>query len=266
MSNTMEPEHLTEEQLVLHFYGEDGEALAAERHLGDCPECREVYASLERVLAALDSVPVPERGEDYGGEVWRRVAPLLPQRRRWAGFEIPRFDWRWSAAAVAMAGLLVAAFYAGREYPQAGPARQTTAGVASDPQLGERVLLVAMGEYLERSQMVLTELANEEAKGKVDISPEKDRAADLVSEGRLYRQTAEHTGDAAVAATLDEVDRVLLDVARGPSEITPAELETLRRRLKDEGILFKIRVMNSQVRTRQINDAAPGPAHGRRAL
>ena len=261
----MEPEHLTEEELVLHFYGEEGEALAAERHLGDCAECREAYACLERVLSALDRAPVPDRDAEYGAEVWRRVEPLLPARRR---FEWPRWDWRWAAAATAMAGLMVAAFYAGRHYPQLSPARETGApAIASgDPQLGERVLLVAMGEYLERSQMVLTELANEEANGKTDISAEQERAADLVSEGRLYRQTAEHTGDTTVAATLDEVDRVLLDVARGPSEIGPGELQTLRQRLKDEGILFKIRVMDSQVRTRQIHDAAVGEETGRRAL
>lgn len=58
--------HLTEEQLVLHYYGEEGDALTAERHLDDCQECREIYSSLQRVLNVVDSLPVPERSPEYG--------------------------------------------------------------------------------------------------------------------------------------------------------------------------------------------------------
>ena len=160
-----------------------------------------------------------------------------------------------------MAGLLAAAFYTGRHYPQSAPFRPAAVTAAADPQVGERVLLVAVGNYLERSQMVLIELANADPKGKLDISNEQERAADLVSESRLYRQTAEHTGNAAVAGTLDEIDRVLLDIARGPSEVSPTELEHLRERLKAEGILFKIRIVGSTVRERQ--KATPGAAAGK---
>ncbi len=265
--------HLTEEQLVLHYYGEEGEALTAERHLEDCQECRELFGSLQRVLNVVDSLPVPERGAEYGGEVWRRISPAIPARRKWLGALVPSFEWRWAAAAAAMAGLLLAAFYAGR-HSQPGLPVQTagkTAGktavtAASDPQVGERVLLVAVGDYLERSQMVLIELANASPKGKLDISFEQERAADLVNESRLYRQTAEHTGNSTLAGTLDEIDRVLLDIANGPSEVSSTELENLRQRLKSEGILFKIRVLGSKVRTPEGKNAPPAADRGKRAL
>jgi hypothetical protein len=272
--------HLTEEQLVLHYYGEEGDSLGAERHLEECPGCREIFSSMQRVLNVVDSLPVPDRGPEYGAEVWRRVSPAIPARRRLFGMPLgaflPSYPWRWAATTAAMAGLLMAAFYAGRQYPGAivQPGRQgvTTASNTQigDPQAGERVLLVAVGNYLERSQMVLIELANASPKGKLDISFEQERAADLVSESRLYRQTAEHTGNTTLAGTLDEVDRVLLDIAHGPSEVSSAELESLRQRLKAEGILFKIRVLGSKVRTQEGKDApsaASRPqATGRRAL
>ena len=260
--------HLTEEELVLHYYGEVAESLQAERHLEECEGCRELYASIERVLYTVDAMPVPERNADYGAEVWRRIAPAIPRRRNFFAGWLPTLEWRWAAAGLAMAALLVVAFYAGRNYPQPGSRRVTPATTAAltDPQVHERVLLVAVGAYLERSHMVLSELANTDAKGKLDISAEQERAADLVSEGRLYRQTAELIGDSAVAGTLDEIDRVLLDVAHGPSEVSSAELEGLQQRLNSEGILFKIRVLGSKVRTEQINDAAPGVNSGRRAL
>jgi hypothetical protein len=264
--------HLTEEELVLHYYGDGAESLTADRHLEDCQECRELYASIERVLYAVDAMPVPERGEDYGAQVWRRISPAIPRRRGFFAGRLPSFEWRWAAAGVAMAGLLVAAFYTGRNYPEQAqqngshPAMAVTTASSNDPQVRERVLLVAVGAYLERSHMVLSELANADAKGKVDISAQQERASDLVNESRLYRQTAELTGDSAVAGTLDEIDRVLLDIAHGPSEVRPTELEDLRQRLNSEGILFKIRVLGSKVRTEQIKDAAPGANSGRRAL
>src|SRR5580692_10634312 len=105
--------HLTEEQLILHYYGEEGDALSSERHLEECPECRDLYGSLQRVLNVVDSVPIPERGPEYGAEVWRRIEHRVPARRRW----LPAFEWRWAAAAAAMAGLLIAAFIAGGRYP-----------------------------------------------------------------------------------------------------------------------------------------------------
>jgi hypothetical protein len=153
------------------------------------------------------------------------------------------------AAGAAFAGLLVAAFLAGRFYPQTRKPQEMAS--AADPQLGERVLLVAVGDYLERSQMVLIELTNAHPHGALDITSQQERAGDLVSESRLYRQTAEHTGDSAVAGVLEELDRVLLDITHAPSRITPIELEGLRQRLEAEGILFKIRVMGSNVRNQE---------------
>jgi hypothetical protein len=236
--------HLTEEQLILHYYSEEGDALAAEQHLDECAECRSLYGSLQRVLNVVDSIPVPERGADYGAQVWHRIQPAVPARRwRWR----PLLDWRLAVAGVAMAGLLAGAFVIGRLYPAGQQARPMAKVVMADPQHREQVLMVAMGDYLERSQLVLVELANATPKGKLDISTEQERAADLVSDSHLYRQTAEHTGDAAVANVLDEVDRVMVEIAQGPSEVTPAELENLQRRLEAEGILFKIRVLGSKV-------------------
>ncbi len=258
--------HLSEEQLILHYYGEEGDALTCEEHLEACPGCRELYGSLQRVLNVVDSLPVPERGPEYGAEVWRRIQQRVPSRRRW----LPAFEWRWAAASVAMAGLLIAAFIAGRYYPgiypQTAKNAPTQLTAAADPQAGERVLLVAVGDYLERSQMVLIELANADtdSKAKLDISAEQERAASLVSESRLYRQTAEHTGDTAVAGVLDDLDRVLLNIANGPSEVSPAELEDLRQKLKAEGILFKIRVLGSNVRTQE--KEKPNATGGRHTL
>ena len=236
--------HLSEEQLILHYYGEVGEALAVELHLEECGECRGLYQSVQRVLNVMDGLPVPNRSDDYGAQVWQRIAPQLPGiRQPWWFWPA---QWRFAAAAAVCAGLMVAAFFAGRTYTNLRPAQTLT---AADSQAGERVLLAAVGDYLDRSQMVLTELANANPNHALDISSEQERAGDLVMETRLYRQTAEHTGDTRIIAVLDELERVLVDIAHAPAQLTPPQLDELRQRLDADGLLFKIRVLGSNVRS-----------------
>jgi hypothetical protein len=113
----------------------------------------------------------------------------------------------------------------------------------------ERVLLVAVGDHLERSRMVLVELANAgaPAAGRLDISYEQKTAEDLLESNRLYRQTAATNGDVATAALLEELERVLLEIAHSPSEVSARQLEELRRQIEDRGILFKVKVFGSRV-------------------
>jgi len=63
-------------------------------------------------------------------------------------------------------------------------------------------------------------------------------------------------------ATADELERVLLDITHAPSRLSPGELEKLRQRLEAEGILFKIRVLGSNVRNQEEkgSEAAPRAA------
>jgi hypothetical protein len=239
--------HLTEEELVLYYYGEAGEAREIERHLHACETCREAYGGLQRVLNVVESYPVPECSENYGRQVWERLA-IAPRRFR-------RPSWRRWAAAVAMAALVVAAFLAGRYSPGPRPRQQA----ANPQQVRERILLVALGDHLDRSEMVLIELANADPRHGLDISDEQQRADALISENRLYRQTAARTGDTAVAGVLDELERVLLDIARGPSHLTPADLERIRQRIRVDGILFKVRVIGSTVERKE-ERAVPGAA------
>ena len=255
--------HLSEEQLILHYYGEEGETLTVERHLEECGDCRSAYGSLQRVLNVVDSLPVPDRAADYGARVWQRIERRIPGRRRLFDFPAP---WRWAAASAAFAVLLVAAFFAGRWYPPHTRDATQLAGVPVDSQAPERILLVAVGDYLERSQMVLIELANANPRHPLDITDQQERAADLVSESRLYRQTAVHTGDTNVANVLDDLDRVLLEIAHAPSRLSPEQVEDFRRRLQADGILFKIRVLGSNVRNQEEAGPEAMPRGARQTL
>jgi hypothetical protein len=235
--------HPSEEDLILHYYSEAADAILVEHHLAECGSCESLYKSLEVTLAGMDALTVPERGPGYESRVWARLEPALARRRFWLGLPM----WRWEAAGAAFAVLLVLAFVAGR----------TSAPVARPVPLDnnfsseERALLTAVGNHLERSQIMLTELANASAAGPLDISFEQERATNLLGENRLYRQSAAGAGDAMVAGVLDELERVLLEIEHAPSKISPAELDELRLRLRAEGILFKLRVLGSNVRSQE---------------
>jgi len=247
--------HVTEEQLVAYRDGEPEGREAITAHLRECPTCREELLRIEAVFTALDAMPVPDPGEDYERRVWQRLAPKLPEKQSgwWGGF----FEPRRLMALGAVAAMVVAAFLLGRNFRPAGPA----AGVADAGKIRERVLVVVVGDHLGRSEMVLMELTNAEPKkGRklVDISSERKRAEDLVEENRLYRQTALQEGDAAMASTLEELERVLLDIANSPDEVTPAQFESLQKRIESKGILFKVRVINQDLRARQ-KTGTPSP-------
>ena len=241
--------HIGEEQLVLFYYGESAEAAQIESHLKECEACRDEFRALQLVLNTVDSAPVPERGAEYGSQVWKRIENRITRRRR-------RSFMHWWIWAPAMTVLMIGAFLAGRvSNRQQGASGSATVAVTNqqnNQQIRERILLVAVGDHLERSQMVLAELSNApEGKGKLDISDERQMAADLLDDNRLYRQTATSTGDKGVASVLDDLENVLMEIAHSPSEVSNTQLNDLRRQIEDRGLLFKVRVLGSQVREQE---------------
>jgi hypothetical protein len=202
-------------------------------------------------------VESPALGEDFEAEVWRRLVPHLESappesfwQRFFAGFRASRF-WVPAGAVVAVSVLVVGAFLAGRFWPgRLRPQHEVQVQPVS-AQLRERILLVAVGDHLERSQMVLVELVNTNPQRTVDISAERQRAEDLVAPNRLYRLTAERAGETSVANLLDELERTLIEIAHSPSSLSSPEFEDLRRRVEAQGILFRVRVVDSQVHARE---------------
>lgn len=239
--------HLSDQDLAFLVPGEEPDG-ATGAHLAECPACRSRRTILERMIGLVSSSErVPERGAGYGRDVWARLSPNLPERRRtaWPAFLAPG---RLAFAGI-LALVLLATFLAGRfwQIPQPVP---LSAGVR------ERILVVALGEHLERSQAVLIEIVNAPRESGLDVTSEQQRANELLADNRLYRQTASRGEDAAVTSVLEELERLLLDVARGPSKLTPDDLASLRQRIEQKGVLFRVRVIGANLRER---GGEPGP-------
>ena len=250
--------HPTEEQLILHHYGEASATNEVGEHLAVCESCRANYQALRRVLAAVETLPVPERTERYGAEVWRQVRPQLakPSGLRESSFW-HLFPWpRWAVAG-ALGLLVLGAFLAGRFWPQ--PQTKPATAIAQSQPLSagarERVLLTEIGDHLERSQLALIELINSKTNGAVDITVEQVLARELTAVNRLFRRAATDAGEPGLASVLEELELVLVEVANGPARLSGDEFAALRERIDTDGLLFKVKVLGAQVRSRE-RDAA----------
>lgn len=244
----MDMTHLPEDDLVLHYYGELPEADESRvaGHLRSCAQCHADYRRLQQLLAAVpeSALSGPELPPHFERTVWARLEPALPPASRgWLSWMLSPARLAWTAA---VALLVVAAFMAGRMMPVNPVPAQ-----ASNDQVRERILLVDLSDHLDRSQRMLVELVSADDSGPVDITGERNRAEDLVAANRLYRQTAAATGDAAVLDLLDQLERVLVDVAASPSTMTAQDLGDVRRRIESGSLIFKVRVVSSDLQARQ---------------
>ena len=252
--------HYSEDDLILYYYEERARRGDIESHLDSCDECASAYRALAATLELIDTPEAPERGDQYGLEVWQRIRHRLPEQ------EMPWWNVWLRADRLAMAGtfavLLLAAFVAGRWW-SSGNATQTivvNAPASSTPEATQtddnasrqRVLLTSVAEHLDRSERVLTEIMNTRAGG--DISAEQRWAEDLVSASRLYRQDASDAGEQSVALVLDELERNLLEIVHSPSKATAATLDQLRHRIDAASLLFKVRVFGDELRQRERED------------
>ena len=239
-------EHCSDDELILEYYGETS---ASATHLSSCASCTARYRALRAVLDDVTLEP-PDRGEHYGLEVWQAIRHRLPSPQpTWRGWLTPRLGL--AAAAV----LLVAVgFAAGRFWPRAEQADHAADGstsqiaVADDEARRRDVLLMTVTDHFDRSEGVLAEAMN--ASAPHDLSAERQRAVDLVAASRLYRRNAIALNEPALAAVLEEVERVLLDIVHQPAQASAADLEDIRHRIDSAGLLFKVRVMSNELQHR----------------
>lgn len=243
--------HIHEDELVLHYYGEMDDAAEAQlaTHLATCAACAEQYRRLQRVLTAVDAGAPANAPENFERIVWARLEPNLERdanrRTGWRGWMVLAPAHLALAAAVLV--LVAGSFFAGRLFPRAG---DTGPAAASAEKVRERILLVNLGDHLDRTQMVLVDVVSAD-EGSVDMSAERARAEQLVAANRLYRQTAARSGEPGIVELLEELERVLVEVAASPDRMDATDFDMMRRRIESKGLLFKVRVVSSEVRERQ---------------
>ena len=242
--------HLSDDDLVLLYYGETGgpDRDLADAHLRHCARCRDARAHLADMLEMVSEQLAAGEATPDGLErrVWARLQPDIEKAPpvgwgTWARFS--RF-----AVPLGAAAMLAVAFLAGRWSGTPVSPGDTPAMAVASP---DGVLLAAAGDHLDRTQMVLAELLRADT-GEPVSETSRARAADLVWAGRLIRQTATEAGESGLADVLEDLERVLIEVANGEID-SAAALEQLKARIESRGLLFRARVVGGELRERVID-------------
>ena len=64
--------HLSQDDLVLQFYGEAGNKF--DRHLRECRQCQSHYDALKQVLESIRPPETPALPEGYAAAIWDECA------------------------------------------------------------------------------------------------------------------------------------------------------------------------------------------------
>jgi hypothetical protein len=247
--------HPTEDELVEHLSGDPDrqERLRIDGHLVACDECRQAAEEINIALSLVETtVPEPHRGfraRDVGEDSAGHRSDAAARQPWYASF-----GWRqWvpigSFAALAIVGTALAL------RPAPAPALRRSCfrrlPWRTDEGLQERVLYTALDDHFQQAEMLLVEVRN--ARDRDSLTFESAAADELISAGRLYRQTAEHTGQQRVVQVLDDLEPVLVEVARSPERMNPGARQWLRARIDEDALLFKVRVAASDARERVSN-------------
>jgi cytosine/adenosine deaminase-related metal-dependent hydrolase len=60
------------------------------------------------------------------------------------------------------------------------------------------------------------------------------------------RRGAQQAGELQTAELLEELERVLLEVAHSSETMTPEEATALRARIREQGLLFRVRLLENK--------------------
>ncbi|MDX2417262.1 MAG: hypothetical protein QNK19_07365 [Xanthomonadales bacterium] len=248
---------ITDEDLTLLFYGEhEDPALAVT--VAQSEELSARYDALCAELKLADAYQPPQRGDDYGAEVWQRISSQLGEEDtkstgrlgKWfASLLQPRFS---LAGALSIALVAALAFTLGRNGGQE---------IVNDPTAPTGVIPMAMADidasrllthsvstHLEQVNLVLTQFVNTAETS----ANETEYATDMLVANRLYRQAAVSRGNHKLAAFLADLEPLLIELAYQAQSGSTATRERMQQEVKD-GLLFRVRVMNKQLNKPEVS-------------
>lgn len=249
--------HPTEDELVEHLSGDPDrhERQRIDGHLVACDECRQAAEEINVALSLVETT-VPEPAAGFERVMWARIQQAIEvdaaARQPWYA----SFGWRqWLPLGSFAALAIVGTAFALRPAAEPAPAVLSTALQPpvedTDDSLQERVLYTALDDHFQQAEMLLVEVRN--ARERDSLTFESAAADELISAGRLYRQTAEHTGQQRVVQVLDDLEPVLVEVARSPERMNPGARQWLRSRIDEDALLFKVRGAANDARERVSN-------------
>jgi hypothetical protein len=227
--------HLCEDELIAYQLHESSDESAISRHLESCSECADLSESIAETLRVFSAGPVPMPDLECN---WQRLrgnlSVLTPERSR--GFERLRWGWRWPAAGLAAAALILFTIF-GTHIHRTGETRRNMAVNGRGP-LTTEPADPAIANHLDAAERLLTEVNN--SSGPLESST-REQAHVLSLQNAVYVRDARGKGDLAEAAVLESFGRVLTTLDNEPS--TPHSTWRLRLEMNTSGLLLDIRIL-----------------------
>jgi hypothetical protein len=239
--------HESDETVALYYYdelqGEERARFAA--HVARCEACARALAELEDVRLALADRAATRVGEvEWEGFMVRLdraidagATPNGLGLAKGATFRTqagPRHLSRYSALAVAAAlvmGIALGLLWQRRALERTAPASTVAAAPA----------LTAAERHLDQARLVVLGLAARDAAaaGASDWAYERELAASLLPDTRLFRMAASDRGDARLANLLGDLETVLLQAAMS-TDAEPPELRRLQRLIERRDLIGRM--------------------------
>ncbi|WP_031494952.1 hypothetical protein [Bryobacter aggregatus] len=172
---------------------------------------------------------IPEPDAAFEDRIWARVSRQIDQEAK------KSWNWKWFAVPVLATAALAIAFFAGRVSKDP----DGITAIAYLPQ--EKMLRAATVEHLDRSKMVLIETTN-----SIGHKLPRGRAEELIANNRLLRRSAVQAGQIQTAELLEELERILVEIARSPESMNREEATALQARIREQGLLFRVRLLENE--------------------
>ena len=223
-----------------------------EEHLSQCSQCAAEYERLSWTLKVMDQRELPDVQPDYWQDYWARLSERLPDRPRkivwpeWRSWLPPlAVPGRPALVPVAAALLLIATgIFIGRttilRVPGQGAPMQAT---VFDPGLIAEFNDLA-SSYLERSKIVLMGLNNFNPRlddpNALNISSHRHLSQEVLRQGRALRNHQVATADPRLQFLIDEIERVLLQVANSGGDDPMWTIRMAQEGIDKNSILLRI--------------------------
>jgi hypothetical protein len=227
--------HFSEEELIAYQLHESSDEVPISRHLESCSECADLSESIAETLRVFSADPVPQPDLEHS---WQRLrgnlGVLTPQRSR--ALEFLRWGWKWPAAGLATAALILVAVF-GLHTHRTGGTRPAIAVNGHGP-LTTEPTDPGIANHLDAAERLLTEVNN--SSGMLDEAT-RQQAHSLLLQNAVYVRSARESGDLAQAAVLENFGRVLTTLDN--ESPTPHSTWRLRLEMNTSGLLLDIRIL-----------------------
>ena len=255
----------TEEDLILYYYEElsRNEAQALREALSESKELSRQYQELCQLLGASLKQEVPEPDAGMNRRIMAEVNALHSQQRmtpletdsgtrakkllQWLGLNR---HGGFAAAGMALAMLVVVTFYLGRLSVEPvdnniAEHQTTEQTVGFDDQASRRILLANLSTHMESSQRLLTMVSNGGSNLGDAMQARRQMVSDLIEFNRLYRRIAEQSNDTMLAALLQQMESLLLEINNSDDT---SEWNRIQQRLDDTDLLYKLKVTDNRIK------------------